>query len=163
MKDVNKLTKFLIFWLILILIGTSFTSIAEQQNNPEETKGIIEIPMNRFYFTAQVYGEINISETFNYKKSIIPDTYRNIKINGTVINSTLLDPFSIWPPISLIPFLRMVFLTDGSPVNLSILWFKGKFYTRDNETKVRLYGEGYFVIIKSTLILNWDINTRHRV
>ena len=154
MKKVNKLTKFLLFWLIIILASSSFTSIAEQQNNLEEIKNDIEIPMNRFYFTAQIYGEINISDTFNYKKSIIPDTYRSIKINGTVINSTLLDPFSIWPPLSWIPFLRMVFLTNNSPVNLSIFWFKGKFWTSDNETKVRLYGQGYFVVIKSTLILN---------
>lgn len=154
MKKVNKLTKFLLFWLIIILASSSFTSIAEQQNNLEEIKNDIEIPMNRFYFTAQIYGEINISDTFNYKKSIIPDTYRSIKINGTVINSTLLDPFSIWPPLSWIPFLRMVFLTNFSPVNLSIFWFKGKFWTSDNKTKVRLYGQGYFVAIKSTLILN---------
>lgn len=160
MKEIKKFTRLMLIGIILILIGTSFTSVAERQdnfsairNNPEESSEIIEIPMNRFYFIAQVYGEINISETFNYKKALIQDTYRNIEINGTVINSTLLDPFTIWPPISWIPFLRTVFLTDGSPVNLTIFRFKGKFIIKDNETKVKLYGMGYFVNIKSTLIL----------
>ena len=157
----KKILKVLLIVIVVTLIGTSFTSTAEKQNNiifnqnnQEETSENIDIPINRLYFIAQVNGEINISETCNYTKSIIPDIYRKIEINGTVINSTIMNPFAIWPPISLIPFLRTIFLTDDSPVYLTIFWFKGKFYTKDNETKVRFYGEGLFIKIEASLKLN---------
>ena len=157
----KKSIKVLLIVIVVTLIGASFTSTAERldnftvkQNNQEETINTQDIPINRQYFIAQVSGEINISETCNYTKSIIPDIYRKIEINGTVINSTIMNPFAIWPPISLIPFLRTIFLTDDSPVYLTIFWFKGKFYTKDNETKVRFYGEGLFIKIEASLKLN---------
>ena len=157
----KKILKVLLIVIVVTLIGTAFTSTAERQHNiifnqnsQEETSENLDIPINRLYFIAQVNGEINISETCNYTKSIIPDIYRKIEINGTVINSTIMNPFAIWPPISLIPFLRTIFLTDDSPVYLTIFWFKGKFYTKDNETKVRFYGEGLFIKIEASLKLN---------
>jgi hypothetical protein len=154
---------------MLILIGTSFTStavklnnISVQYRNQGENSNPSGIPINRKYFIAQLSGEINISETCNYRKSIIPDIYWKIELNGTVSNSTLLDPFAIWPPISWIPFLRMVFLPNDSPVHLNITLFKGKFYTKDNGTKVRFYGEGYLININAIILLNKNIHTIQR-
>ena len=165
----KKFIKLLLIGIILILLSTSFTSSAVRfnntsvlQNDQEEPDENLDIPINRNYLIAQVSGEIIITDKCNYTRSLIPDFYRNIELNGTVTNSTLLNPFTVWPPISWIPFLRTIFLPDDAPVYLNIRWFKGKFVPKDGDTKVRFYGEALIINIRSTLKLNENIHTSQR-
>ena len=142
-----KFLKILSIGIILSLIGINLIPAVAAPSNTETTG----IPIKRKYIIAQVSGEIVIKDTFSYKKSIIPDRYSHIEINGTVTNSTLLNPFSIWPPLSILPGLRMLFLTDNSLIHMKIEFFKGKFYTKNNETSVRFYGMGLLVNISAIL------------
>jgi len=157
----KKFIKFMILGTLLLILFSSYSSAFIHANNnslqndvQEEPNGDIEIPINRKYFIAQVSGEISITDTCNYTKSLIPDWYRNIELNGTVTNSTLLNPFTIWPPISWIPFLRTIFLADDTPVNLKINYFRGEFVPKNDNTTVRFYGEAYIIHVQTTIIIN---------
>jgi len=165
----KKFVKLLLIGIILLLLFSSYSSSAVRfdnlpifQKDPEEPDENLDIPINRNYLIAQVSGEIIITDQCNYTKSLIPDIYRNIELNGTVTNSTLLDPFTIWPPISWIPFLRTIFLPDDAPVYLNIRWFKGKFVPKDGDTKVRFYGEALIINIRTTLKLNGNFYSNQR-
>ena len=161
----KKFIKLMLLGTLLLLLFSSYSSAFRYTNNgslqndeQEEPDGDFEIPINRKYLIAQIYGEISITDTCNYTKSLMLDWYRNIELNGTVTNSTLLNPFTIWPPISWIPFLRTIFLVDDTPVNLKINFFRGEFVPRNDNTTVRFYGDAYIIHVQTTINLNGAFN-----
>jgi hypothetical protein len=147
MIQMKKIQKIL---ALVIILSLSLIYITPAWPANSET-GTLDIPINRKYFIGQINGEVLLQDPISYKKSLLPERYSNIQINGTVFNSTLLNPFSIWPPIAIIPGLRMLFLTSNSTVNLTIASLKGKFYLRNDNTTVRFYGMGILINITANL------------
>lgn len=141
--------------ILLLISSNSFaftSSINSRESNSKEPEYLQNIVINRKYIIAQVSGEISISEIRNFTKLIF-NSYLNIEMNGTVINSTISNPFCIWPPISWIPGLRMIVLPENSSIHLSIKWFKGKLYTSNNGASYCLNGMGLFIRATATLKL----------
>ena len=153
--------KLLIVGIILILISSAIAPASTVNNNnikiksnykPQDEFPIINI--NRIYIVAQVSGKIRISDTCTFTKSITPNVYLNIEMNGTVTNSTLLNPFTIWPPISIIPGLRMLFLPDNASIHINITRLRGKLYTLDEGETYRIQGDALIVIAYATVDLS---------
>jgi hypothetical protein len=152
------------FGLILILLVINLNSAAfphriiSNQSNREDIAELPKITINRIYIIAEVSGEIVIKDKCNFTKLIF-NHYINLDMNGTVINSTFLNPFCIWPPISWIPGLRMIILPDNSSVHIKIKWFKGSLFTRNNGTSYALMGMGFFIWTRATIDINKIIQT----
>jgi len=75
-------------------------------------------------------------------------------MNGTVTNSTLLDPFCIWPPISVIPGLRTLYLPNDASIKINITRLQGKLYTLDEGETYRIQGNALIVIAYATVDLS---------
>ena len=144
--------RLMLIGIIAMLVVASINHMAQPLNeiknedeNIDEVIEPLDIPINRQYIVAQLYGEVNITDICEFRQFPFFDLVTYVEIKGTVTNSTLLNPFAIWPPISFIPGLRMIILPNEAPVHLQIRLFKGKFYTKDDGAKVRFYGIGYLV------------------
>lgn len=147
------------FFLAIILLcfcivpqttsSTSYNQILEKNNNYDTYEAGFDI--NRTYCLAQIYGEINITDTIEFTDRILPDFYTDIRINGTVTNSSLPNLFSIWPPLSLFPFLRSIYLLNEMPIYIEISYFRGSLSTLNNGTSYKLYGFGLFFNVRTTI------------
>jgi len=152
----KKYVKFLLFTIIFLLISVSFNNVVAKNESVykvEKNQRYDATPffrsVNRKHLVAHVSGEIKISEILNFTETEYTDLYKDILLNGTVINSTLLDPFTLWPPFSFLPFLKTIHLPDEYTVYLKIKLFDGKFYVKDDGEKVRFYGSAFFVDLRA--------------
>ena len=142
----------LISILILVFTSSSFSQIIAKNDLSYEKvsnqKPILQ-RINRRHIFAHVSGEIKISEICNYTELEYPDFYLDVKLNGTVINSTVFDPFMLWPPLSFRPNLGTITLPDDYTVFLKMKLFEGKLYIKDDGKIIRFYGAGYLVHLKA--------------
>ena len=159
----KKFQKLLIAALILIFICYSMIPASATNKNqinpklnykPQDESPLSKINFNKIYLMAQVSGKIRISDTCSFFKSPISNTYYNIVMNGTVTNSTLFDPFCIWPLISIIPGLRNLYLPNNASIYIDITRLNGEIYTQDDGETYRIRGNALIVIASATVDLH---------
>jgi|GEM_PF-5155722 len=125
--------------IIFLLLSVSISSVSAKTTN--ETVSIeskSKIKLERRFFFAEVFGKINVKDTYSVKK-IFSELSLRVIVNGTAVSDIEnLEFFTIWSPFGFIPWQ----FKNDQPIYLEIRLFKGFIELNETTNCVTFFGTG---------------------